>query len=114
MDVSQRARQLDLLTDAKSQANPQIQDFLSLTNFIKGFGPELVGAPVQDEDIVNSYTDERNGLTFYNYELKTHWLVSATVHQRRVYIMAIHASALQWRRSYRKLLRTSTSFSIPV
>ena len=95
------------------QSNPQIQDFLSLANFIKGFGPELIGAPVQEEDVVSSNTDERNGLTFYHYELRSHWLISARVHQRRVYIMAIHANALQWRRSYTKLLRTSNSFSIP-
>jgi len=99
--------------DFPNESNPQIQDFLSLANFIKGFGPELIGAPVQEEDVVSSSTDERNGLTFYNYELRTHWLISATVHQRRVYIMAIHANALQWRRSYTKLLRTSNSFSIP-
>ena len=90
-----------------------IQDFLTLSSFIKGFGPELVGAPVQEEDVVNSYEDEREGLTFYNYELKNHWLISATVYQRRVYIMVLHSSSLQWRRSYAKLLKTAASFSIP-
>lgn len=99
--------------DFPAESNPRIQDFLTLSSFIKGFGPELVGAPVQEEDVVNSYEDEREGLTFYNYELKNHWLISATVYQRRVYIMVLHSSSLQWRRSYAKLLQTAASFSIP-
>ncbi|OUS42097.1 hypothetical protein BE221DRAFT_64520, partial [Ostreococcus tauri] len=95
-------------------SDPRIQDFLSLANFIEGFGPELVGAPIQDEDVVNSYTDERGGLEYYNYMLKSHWLISATVYQRRVYIMAIHATPLQWRRSFSKLQKMAASFSVLV
>jgi len=99
--------------DFPAESNPRIQDFLTLSSFIQGFGPELVGTPVQEEDVVKSYEDEREGLTFYNYELKNHWLISATVYQRRVYIIVLHSSALQWRRSYAKLLKTAASFSIP-
>jgi hypothetical protein len=96
------------------ESNPKIQDILSLRDFISGFGPELVGEPVQDEDILRSFTDTRDGLVYYNYELRSHRLISATIYQRRVYIMVIHGTALQWRRSYDKLLQTALSFCIPL
>lgn len=69
---------------------------------------------MQDDDILKSFTDTRDGLVYYNYELRSHRLISATIYQRRVYIMVIHGTALQWRRSYDKLLQTALSFYIPL
>mmetsp|Transcript_8162 Transcript_8162/g.27030 ORF Transcript_8162/g.27030 Transcript_8162/m.27030 type:complete len:234 (+) Transcript_8162:5076-5777(+) len=98
--------------DFPDGSNPQIQDILSPASFIQGFAPELIGDPVQPEDVLNMYSDTRGGLVFYNYELKSHWIISATVYQRRVYIIALHGTALQWKRNFDRMKRTALSFCI--
>ena len=88
--------------------NPSIEDLVPITNFIFGFAPEVLGEPVQEEQIKEMYKDSRNGLTHYNYEISnsSHWLVSATVWKKRVYLCAVHADGRRWRKA-EPLLRDS-------
>jgi hypothetical protein len=94
--------------------NPTIEELVPITNLILGFAPEVLGQPVNEEQIKSMEKDTRNGLTHYNYEIsnEAHWLISATVWKKRVYLCAIKASGRQWRTAQQKLRDTASSFTV--
>ena len=92
--------------------NPTIEELIPFERFMAGFGPELTQNPVTDEDIVDKFVDTRGILTYYNFELRDHTLVSATVWKKRVYIVCLKAPARQWRSSAQKLRDTMKSFTV--
>mmetsp|Transcript_605 Transcript_605/g.2408 ORF Transcript_605/g.2408 Transcript_605/m.2408 type:complete len:271 (+) Transcript_605:173-985(+) len=92
--------------------NPTIEELIPFERFMAGFGPELTQTPVTDEDIVDKFVDKRGILTYYNFELRDHTLVSATVWKKRVYIVCLKAPARQWRSSAQKLRDTMKSFTV--
>lgn len=91
-----------------------LKDLVSLESFIKGFAPELIGRPVQDNDILHSDEIEVEGRTYYNYEFADHSLVSATAWNKRVYICLITCSSLQWRKSKDRNVALLKSFKVLV
>lgn len=98
--------------DVAEGTNPTIEELIPFNRFMAGFGPELTQNPVDDEMIVESSIDTREGLTYYNFELKDHTLVAATVWRKRVFIMCARAPARQWRTSADKLRATAKSFKV--
>lgn len=48
------------------------QDIGSPQKIIKGFGPELFGRPIEDEDILDVATKELGSLTYYQGEKQLH------------------------------------------
>ena len=92
--------------------NPTIEELIPFERFMAGFGPELTQNAVTDEDIVDKFVDTRGILTYYNFELRDHTLVSATVWKKRVYIVCLKAPARQWRSSAQKLRDTMKSFTV--
>ena len=62
--------------------------------------------PVDDDMIMTSSWTRRDGLTYYNFELKDHTLVAATVWKKRVNIICLKAPSRQWRTSADKLRKT--------
>jgi hypothetical protein len=94
--------------------NPTIEELVPITNFILGFAPEVLGQPVNEEQIKSMEKDTRNGLTHYNYEIsnEAHWLISATVWKKRVYLCSVKASGRQWRTAQPKLRDTIASFTV--
>lgn len=48
------------------------QDIGSPQKIIKGFGPELFGRPIEDEDILDVATKELGSLTYYQGEKHLH------------------------------------------
>jgi len=81
---------------------------------IKAFGPEIIGRPIEDEDILymDTTTDSSTGLTYYLFDIKPHFLISATAFKNRLFIMTIRASSIQWRKAQDKLYEVRNSFSI--
>ena len=69
-------------------------------------------SPVEEVDIIDKFVEKRGVLTYYNFELRDHTLVAATVWKKRVFIICIKASARQWRNSAEKLRNTMKSFNI--
>jgi hypothetical protein len=67
---------------------------------------------VDDDMIVDKFVDTRDGLTYYNFELKDHTLVAATVWKKRVNIICCTSSSRQWRKSADKLRNTMKSFKV--
>ena len=68
--------------------NPTIEELVPITNLILGFRAEVLGQPVNEEQIKSMEKDTRNGLTHYNYEISNdaHWLISATVWKKSVLV----------------------------
>ena len=93
-------------------ANPTIEELIPFDRFMAGFGPELTQNPVEEADIVDKFVDKRGALTYYNFELRDHTLVAATVWKKRVFIICLKGSARQWRGSAEKLRNTMKSFTV--
>lgn len=98
--------------DVGFNADVRIQQLGSPEKVISGFGPELFGSPVQEGDVMNTQVVDKNGLTFYQWELKPHKLVAATAYRNRVFLMALVANGRQWRKSQATLRKMQESFGL--
>ncbi|KAI3958734.1 hypothetical protein MKX01_023410 [Papaver californicum] len=79
---------------------------------ISAFGPEVTGENVEGK-VLNTEVAEHSGRKYYQYELETpHVLMSTTAAGNRLYIFAVTANGLQWRKHYQDLKRISTSFRV--
>lgn len=79
---------------------------------IEGFGTELFETPVEEESIEDIQKWQDSGLTFYKYKLTPRRLVTATAVKNRVLLLAIGASAVQWRRAGDKLDEIASSLKV--
>uniref|UniRef100_A0A7S3CD96 PsbP C-terminal domain-containing protein n=1 Tax=Chloropicon roscoffensis TaxID=1461544 RepID=A0A7S3CD96_9CHLO len=90
-------------------ADVRIEDIGPPEKVLNGFAPEILGGPVEDDDLLKEETMTKNlggePLTYYIWETKSHDLLSATAFKNRVFIIALRASGRQWR-SAKDLLHT--------
>jgi len=98
--------------DVGFNSDVRIQELGSPEKLISGFGPELFGGPIQEGEVMNTQVVEKNGLTFYQWELKPHRLVAATAYKNRVFLMALVANGRQWRKSQATLRKMQESFGL--
>ena len=89
-----------------------LKGLVSLQDFVRGFAPELIGSPVQEEDIVKSAISIINGRTYYTYELVNHTIISATSWNKRIYILVVSCTPLQWRKSKEQNIALVDSFRV--
>ncbi|KAI0494359.1 hypothetical protein KFK09_024493 [Dendrobium nobile] len=79
---------------------------------INAFGPEVIGENVEGK-VLNTQVDEHSGRTYYQFELEPpHVIISATAAGNRLYLFAITASGLQWKRHYKDLKQIANSFRV--
>lgn len=65
--------------DVGFNADVSLEDLFEPKRLIYGFGPELIGKPIEDDDLVSVNTVSKKGRTYYEYELKSkHLLVRET------------------------------------
>lgn len=93
-------------------ADVRIQDIGAPEKVLNGFAPEILGGPVEDEDVVVMDTMDKGDLTYYMWETKYHDLLTATAFKNRVFIIALRASARQWRNSKDDLRIIQKSFEV--
>lgn len=98
--------------DVGFNARIKIEDLGSPEKMIKGFAPEIFGKPVEDQDIIATSVDQRRGLTFYNFEVFPHYLVSMTAFKNRVFILTSSCNGRQWKKAEADLRVTQKSFTI--
>jgi len=98
--------------DIGFNANVRIEDLGTPKKIIQGFGPELYGKPVDDEDIFELTTDKQN-LTYYYSHTRPHNLTTATAYRNRMFIMSIRANSRQWKKFEPELRAIQKSFSVP-
>ncbi|MCL7031343.1 hypothetical protein MKW94_030480 [Papaver nudicaule] len=79
---------------------------------ISAFGPEVTGENVEGK-VLSTVVAEHEGRKYYQYELESpHVLMSTTAAGNRLYVFAVTANGLQWRKHYQDLKRISTSFRV--
>lgn len=94
------------------QGDVDLKELVSLQDFVRGFAPELIGSPVQEEDIIESTVSIINARTYYTYELVNHTLISATSWNKRIYILVVSCTPLQWRKSKEENMALVDSFQV--
>lgn len=79
---------------------------------IAGFAPELYGKPLMEDDVLETDVVEDGGLTYYQWEVKPHHLVSATAVGNRLFILSTTSNSRQWRRAKDDLQTVQKSFRV--
>ena len=93
-------------------ADVRIEDIGPPEKVLNGFAPEILGGPVEDDDVLVQTTFTKQPLTYYVWETKKHELITATAFKNRVFIMAVKASGRQWRAAKESLHTMQKSFSV--
>lgn len=100
--------------DVGFNANIKIEQIGTPDKIIQGFGPELFGKPIDDEDILDTQVEQSPaGLTYYYWQLKPHNLVTATAVKSRIFLMSLRANASQWKKHKKELLTIQHTFDVP-
>jgi len=101
-----------ILRFSDREGDVDLKELVSLQDFVRGFAPELIGSPVQEEDIIESTVSIINARTYYTYELVNHTLISATSWNKRIYILVVSCTPLQWRKSKEENMALVDSFQV--
>jgi len=80
---------------------------------IAGFAPELYGKPLLEDDVLDTQVKEKDGLTYYQWEVKPHHLVTATAVGNRLFILSTTSNSRQWRKAQGNLRVVADSFTVP-
>ncbi|KAK9832843.1 hypothetical protein WJX81_006562 [Elliptochloris bilobata] len=98
--------------DVGFNASVTIEELGSPEKIIQGFAPELYGAPLSDGDVLDTQTERKGTLTYYQWELKPHRLVAATAFRNRMFLIALDAKGGQWRKASEALRHIQRSFRV--
>eukprot|EP00270_Netrium_digitus_P020532 TRINITY_DN8500_c0_g1_i1.p1 TRINITY_DN8500_c0_g1~~TRINITY_DN8500_c0_g1_i1.p1 ORF type:complete len:316 (-),score=71.19 TRINITY_DN8500_c0_g1_i1:66-884(-) len=91
--------------------NVRIEDIGTPERVIYAFGPELTGSNVEGK-VKDMAVVQYDGLTYYQYELEPHILVSATATGNRLYIITVSANGRQWKKYSDSLREIASSFRV--
>jgi hypothetical protein len=100
--------------DVGYNADVRIDQLNKPENIIAGFAPELFGRPLDDEDVLRQEVLKKGDITYYEWELKPHNLVSATAVGNRVFILSVAAkNSRTWQKTKDTLRAIQESFFVP-
>lgn len=89
-------------------------DFLGTPEqIISGFAPEIFGTPLNEGDVLATEVVKKDGVPYYQWEVKPHNLVTATAVGNRLFLMVITANSRQWRKAESQLRVIQQSFFVP-
>uniref|UniRef100_A0A7S1NRN9 PsbP C-terminal domain-containing protein n=1 Tax=Eutreptiella gymnastica TaxID=73025 RepID=A0A7S1NRN9_9EUGL len=80
---------------------------------VLGFAPEVLGNPIEEEDIVDFQEDMRGELLFYQWEVRPRNIIVASATGNRLFLMVIRAKARQWAAHRKELIEIGKSFKVP-
>jgi hypothetical protein len=80
---------------------------------VKGFAPEITGDPIEDEDVRSTEVSKRDGLVYYQFEVKPRTLVTMTATGNRMFLWVARATGRQWAKHADDLRAAATSFRVP-
>ncbi|KAG2444064.1 hypothetical protein HYH02_009007 [Chlamydomonas schloesseri] len=98
--------------DVGFNAKVSLKDVGPPQRVIEGFGPELFGKPLDEDDVVATEVVNQDGGLYYKWELKNRALVSATATKNRVFIITVTANARQWKKHSDDLRVIQQSFRV--
>lgn len=99
--------------DVGYNAKVRIEDIGSPAKIFKGFGPELFGKPIEDEDILDVQVTSRDGLTYYTAKIAPHNLITATAVGNRMFLLSLRSNSRQWKKYNKDLLAIQQTFNVP-
>ncbi|KAF5835636.1 hypothetical protein DUNSADRAFT_7138 [Dunaliella salina] len=99
--------------DVGYNANVKISEIGSPEKIIKGFAPELYKEPLEDDAVMEQWTEQHDGLDYYYWRLKPYKLVAATAVKNRVFIISIISNNIKWRKHEQDLRAIQKSFRVP-
>ena len=99
--------------DVGYNANVRIQELGPPDRIIAGFAPELFGFPLGEDDVLSTQTVVKDGVPYYQWELKPHHLVAATAVGNRLFILATTSNSRQWRKGEGQMRAVQESFRVP-
>ena len=89
-------------------------DFLGPPDqIIAGFAPEIFGNPLNEDDVIATQVVKKDGVPYYMWEVKPHYLVAATAVGNRLFLLVISANSRQWRKTEDQLRVIQQSFYVP-
>lgn len=102
--------------DIGFNADVRIDQLGSPQKMLEGFAPELVGGPVEPRDIVSMDVVQKDGLTYYTYEVSQprKALVSITACLNRVYLCRVSSTSRVFKRAKDDLISIRDSFGVNV
>jgi len=98
--------------DVGYNANVTIEQIGTPDKIIAGFAPELYGKPLMEDDVLETDVVNDGGLTYYQWQVKPHHLVSATALGNRLFILSTTSNSRQWRRAKDDLVQVQKSFRV--
>ena len=98
--------------DVGYNADVTIESIGKPENIIAGFAPELYGKPLDADDVMETEVVQEGGLTYYEWYVKPHHLVSATAEGNRLFILSTTSNSRQWRRGASDLRKVQKSFRV--
>lgn len=99
--------------DVGVNADVRINELNTPDNIIAGFAPEIFGGPLIDGDLIATEVVTKDGVPYYEWEVKPHHLVAATAVGNRLFMMVINANSRQWRKAEKDLRVIQKSFKVP-
>lgn len=98
--------------DVGYNASVDIEQIGPPDTIIAGFAPELYGKPLMEDDVIETAVVHDGGLTYYQWQVKPHHVVSATAVGNRVFILSTTSNSRQWRRAKDDLVHVQRSFRV--
>lgn len=98
--------------DVGYNASIDIEQIGPPDKIIAGFAPELYGKPLMEDDVLGTAVVKDGGLTYYQWQVKPHHLVSATALGNRLFILSTTSNSRQWRRAKDDLVQVQESFRV--
>mmetsp|Transcript_36520 Transcript_36520/g.65336 ORF Transcript_36520/g.65336 Transcript_36520/m.65336 type:complete len:281 (-) Transcript_36520:53-895(-) len=104
--------------DVGFNAQVSMKDIGEPERVLAGFAPELWGQPLDEGDVLDTQVLERDGLTYYRWEVKPvrkpqRLLITATATRNRLFIMLVGGNSRQWRKASSELAGIVDSFVVP-
>eukprot|EP00667_Euglena_gracilis_P012576 EG_transcript_12922 len=80
---------------------------------VRAFAPEIRGEPLEEEDLKSVEVENRDGLLYYQYELRPRTVVSMTSTGNRLFILVARSPGpRQWAKFAADLTTIATSFRV--
>lgn len=99
--------------DVGYNANVSMEFLGEPDKIIAGFAPELFGAPLLEDDVIDTEVYKQGDMTYYQWALKPHRFVVATATGNRVFLIATQANTRQWRKGAESHKLITDSFYVP-
>jgi len=99
--------------DIGFNARVTIDQLAQPQQIVEGFAPEVMGNPIEEEDVASTIVEERDGLLYYQFEVRPRTIICATATGNRLFLLVTKSSYRQWSQHADELRDIARSFRVP-